>query len=75
MTVNSSGFDLDPDDITAVMGWGVFRPWPWHFAGLFPTSEEAVRKRDALGAHYFVRHGVRKLGTDRFFWYREEEDC
>ena len=67
-------FDLDPDDISSVMGWAAFRPWPWHLAGFFATSLEARTLRDELPPGYFVRHGVRKLGTDSFTWYREDED-
>lgn len=67
-------FDLDPDDPAGIMGWAVFRPWPWHLAGFFATSTEARSLRAQLAPAYFVRHGVRRLGTDRFVWYREDEN-
>ena len=46
---------------------------PWHFVGLFVTAAEAHAAREDFGVEYIVRHGVRRIGTDEFKWWREDE--
>lgn len=66
-------FDIDPDNPNSVFGWGCVRVAPWHFVGLFVTAAEAHAKREEMGAPYIVRHGVHRLATDDFVWFREED--
>jgi hypothetical protein len=49
-----------------LIGWGVIRDAPWHFAGLFPTRDEAQARADDLGEGYLVRYGERSEETDSF---------
>lgn len=51
---------------TALLGWGVVRNEPWHFAGLFSSEEEATRHAAELGPEYEVHWGENKKGTDDF---------
>ena len=67
------GFDIDPDDPMGIFGWGLVRVFPWHFVGLFVTAAEAHAAREEFGAEYIVRHGVRRIRTDDFKWYREDD--
>ncbi len=50
----------------SVKGWGVVRNSPWHFAGLYPTQEEAEAKAREMGAGYVVRLGEEQVGTGVF---------
>ena len=68
-----SGFDIDPDNPDTIFGWGLVRPSPWHFVGLFRTAAEAHSAREEKGAGYIVRHGSHALSTDRFQWWREDD--
>jgi hypothetical protein len=47
-------------------GWGVLRKSPWHFAGLYPTKQEADAKAQEMGAGYVVLFGEQLQGTDNF---------
>ena len=66
-------FDLDPDFPDRLMGWAVFRPYPWDLAGFFVDSAHAHQLRNDLGNQYFVRHGSKNMCTDDFSWWREDE--
>ena len=55
-----------------LIGWGVFRPKPWHFAGLFGSSRQAEAKAQELGVDYIVRFGELQDGTDNFEWSSPE---
>ena len=66
-------FDSDPDEPMDIFGWGLVRVCPWHFVGLFVTAAKAHAAREDFGAQYIVRHGVRRIGTDDFKWYRNDE--
>ena len=50
----------------ALKGWGVVRKSPWHFAGLYPTKQEADAKAQEMGAGYVVLFGEQLQGTDNF---------
>lgn len=67
-------FDVDPDFPDRVMGFAVFRPYPWHLAGFFQTGIEASKLRAELGDQYFVRHGSKHVATGDFRWWHEEND-
>jgi hypothetical protein len=56
-----------------LIGWGVFRPKPWHFAGLFGSSRQAEAKARELGVGYTVRFGELLDGTDNFEWSVPED--
>jgi hypothetical protein len=47
-------------------GWGVVRNAPWHFAGLYPTWQEADAKAREMGAGYAALFGEQQEGTDNF---------
>ena len=49
-----------------LVGWGVVRETPWHFAGLFAAQEEAQIKADAMGKGYVARYGERQEETNTF---------
>lgn len=51
----------------AVRGWGVIRPVPYHFAGLYRTKSEADGKAIAMGPEYLVSYGAQEAGTENFF--------
>jgi hypothetical protein len=50
----------------SVKGWGVVRNSPWHFAGLYPTKQEADAKAREMGSGYVVRLGEEQVGTGIF---------
>lgn len=64
-----SGFDSDPDGPMSIFGWAVARVYLRHFVRLFVTAGEAHRVREEMGADLKVRHGVWRIGTDRFEWF------
>jgi hypothetical protein len=47
-------------------GWGVYRPAPWHFAGIYPSKERAEAKAQELGPQYATSYGEHQVGTDNF---------
>ncbi len=49
-----------------ISGWGVVRFAPWHFAGLFPTSEPAEAKAAEMGQGYLVKYGDLRAGSEEF---------
>ena len=49
-----------------LIGWGVVRNSPWHFAGLFPTEEQAKAKAREMGSEYIVAYGENRAGSDDF---------
>jgi len=51
----------------ALRGWGVIRPAPYHFAGLYRTKSEADAKAVAMGPEYIVSYGAQEAGTENFF--------
>jgi hypothetical protein len=51
-----------------MIGWGVFRPKPWDFAGLFGSSRQADAKAQEMGVGYIARFGELQDGTDNFEW-------
>lgn len=53
-------------DGKTLIGWGVVREAPWHFAGLFPSQDEAQIKADEMGEGYIVRYGERQEESDTF---------
>jgi hypothetical protein len=53
-------------DGKTLIGWGVVREFPWDFAGLFASQEDAQAKADALGEGYIVRYGERCEASDSF---------
>lgn len=48
-------------------GWGVIRPAPYHFAGLYRTKSEADIKAVAMGPEYVVSYGAQEAETENFF--------
>jgi hypothetical protein len=53
---------------TTLTGWGVVRGSPWHFAGIFPTKDEADAKATEMGDGYEVHFGENREGSDDFIW-------
>ena len=53
-----------------MMGFGVVRTAPnyWHFAGLYPTQDEAEARAAKLGQEYEVHYGQHHVGTEYFSW-------
>jgi hypothetical protein len=51
----------------ALRGWGVIRPSPYHFAGLYRTKADAEVKALAMGSEYLVSYGAQEIGTENFF--------
>ena len=52
----------------ALRGWGVFRPSPYHFVGLYRTKAEAEARAAAMGSsEYLVSYGAQEVGTENFF--------
>lgn len=49
-------------------GWGVVRPSPWHFIGIYETNEIAMAVAAELGTEYEVHFGDNREGTDDFVW-------
>jgi hypothetical protein len=49
-------------------GWGVVRPFPWQFAGIYSSMAEAVAKAEELGPDYIVRYGDNRVGSDDFIY-------
>jgi hypothetical protein len=49
-----------------IRGWGVFRPAPYHFAGLHRTKREAEAKAVAMGPDYVVSYGAQEADTANF---------
>lgn len=47
-------------DGKTLIGWGVVRRQPWHFAGLFETQIEAAAKAIDLGVGYVAHFGESK---------------
>jgi len=47
-------------------GFGVYRSAPWHLAGMYPDSDQAKVRANALGDGYQVRFGSNRYGTDDF---------
>ena len=60
MSSTTPGFDIDPDNRDSIFAWGLVRPSPWHFVGLFRTAAEAHEAREEFGDGYIVRHGLPK---------------
>lgn len=50
----------------AVEGWGVFRPEPWDFAGIWPTRDAAEQEQERAGQDYEVAFGTAVLGSNGF---------
>jgi hypothetical protein len=48
-------------------GWGVIRPSPYHFVGLYRTKSEAAEKAVAMGPEYLVSYGAQEAETENFF--------
>jgi hypothetical protein len=53
-------------DGKTLIGWGVVREFPWDFAGLFASQDDAQAKADALGEGYIVRYGERHEESNSF---------
>lgn len=51
---------------TALTGWVVFRPRPWHFLGVFGSREQAERERVRAGTDYQVEFGTADGGRGEF---------
>jgi hypothetical protein len=51
----------------ALRGWGVIRPSPYRFLGLYRTKVEAEERALAMGHEYLVSYGVQEIGTEIFF--------
>jgi hypothetical protein len=52
----------------ALRGWGVIRPSPYHFLGLYRTKTEAEVRALAMGdPEYLVSYGAQEIGTENFF--------
>lgn len=51
-----------------MVGWGVIRPNPWAFDGIYETREEAEAEASKLGSDYLVKWGEQQGGTDNFIW-------
>lgn len=60
------GVSHDPNDHDRVIGWAVFRPAPWHLAGVFATEHMAMEELQAVGDGYQVQFGSYKLGSQDF---------
>ena len=69
----SNTFDLDPDFPDRIMGWACLRTQPWDLAGFLVNCADAHALREAKGSQYIVRHGTKRLATDDFKCYREDE--
>jgi hypothetical protein len=50
------------------MAWGVVRPLPYQFAGLYRRKAEAEEKAGELGPEYEVHLGIQRTGTQEFIW-------
>lgn len=64
--VNGVDYPADPDNSGWVMGWGVFKDSPWHFAGLAPTRGDAITMAADHGDGYKAAYGSHLPGTDDF---------
>lgn len=49
-----------------IKGWGVYKPSPWHFIGLYNTSAEAEDQARNYGEGYVFSYGEHVPGTDDF---------
>lgn len=53
-----------------IVGWGVYRDVPWHFAGIFQHKRQADERAAEMGDGCKVASGRQPIGTDDFI---EEE--
>lgn len=60
------GLKEDPENEGWVLGWGVFRPAPWHLVGVYATKDIADNKATILGDRYSVQYGSHRLGSNDF---------
>jgi hypothetical protein len=58
----------------SIVGWGVYRCSPWHFAGVFATAEKARVVAARLGHDYQAAFGEHTAGTVEFFASSAMED-
>lgn len=57
---------LDTDNPGCRLGFGVYRPDPWHLSGVFTSQRDAERLRAQLSPGYIVGWGSHRLGGDDF---------
>ncbi|QHP92015.1 hypothetical protein EXE55_14305 [Burkholderia glumae] len=66
MQIDVTGLKPDPDNKGHVLGWGVIRRAPWHFAGIYPSEDAANAVAAELGADYVSDYGSYRVGSDDF---------
>ena len=57
---------LDADNPGWRLGFGVFRPSPWHLAHVSESKEDADREQFRLGNDYIVAWGSHRMGSKDF---------
>lgn len=62
----NGGLTTPAEEVQEVAGWGVFRPKPWDFIGLFPAREQAERALERDGFDYGIAYGTGRIGSQRF---------
>lgn len=64
--VDINGLSHDPADHERVIGWGVYRPAPWHLVGVFPVEHMARQRAEKYGGGYIVAWGTYLPGSQDF---------